>query len=224
MRWPHLFLRLALALSLQPALGLLSSKGCLSRSAQRQQPSHPLVHRCSSSSGLPARPTRRLPPALAAQQLPQHRRHQHHLCISTQSTPAAAAARPGCFSSGDVSQRSARQRTAWSTTALALAAGRGVPGEAGDGAEEGAGKDGWRQRMVRTIMSVFLRMREVVAAVGARLGLGGSSKVRGSGGRCAWCNSANAGLAWLLCTYTGLVRTQAWYQRLYIAVFLHIRS
>lgn len=184
MRWPHLFLRVALALFLQPALGLLSPKACLSRSAQRQQSSHPLAHRCSSS-GLPARPTRRLPPALAAQ-LPQHRRHQHNTCISIQSTPGAAAVRPGGFSSGDVSQRSARQRTAWSTTALALAAGRGVPGEAGDGAEGGAGKDGWRQRMVRTIVSVFLRMRAVAAAVGARLGLGGSSKVRGSGRRCAW--------------------------------------
>lgn len=65
-----------------------------------------------------------------------------------------------------------------------------MPGEAGDGAEGGAGKDGWRQRMVRTIVSVFLRMRAVAAAVGARLGLGGSSKgasnqslFRGAGGK-----------------------------------------
>lgn len=184
MQWPQLFLCLALALSLQPALALLSPKGCLSRSSQRQQPSHRLARHCrsSSSGSLRARPTRRIPLALAAQQQPQHRRHQHHPCTLAQSTTAAAAASLGSFSCSDVSQRrrSARQRAAWSSTALALAAGRGVPGEAGDGAEGGQGKDGWRQRMVRTIVSVFLRMRAVVAAVGARLRLGGSSKVGGT--------------------------------------------
>lgn len=192
MRWPQLFFRLVLALSLQLAHGLLSPKACLPCCPQRQQLSHPLGPRCSSA-GLPARPTRRLPPALAAQQQPQHRRQQHHPCLSTKPISAAVEAPPHSFSRGDVSQRSARPRAAWSSTALALAAGRGVPGEAGDGAERGAGKDGWRQRMVRTIVSVFLRMRAVVAAVGSRLGLGGSSKVRDRKGRVG-CNTDDDGL------------------------------
>lgn len=177
MGWSQLFHCLALALSLQPALGLLSPKACLSRSAQRQ-PSNTLTRRCSSA--LRARPTRRLPPALTARQQPQHRSHQHHRCPLAQSVSTAGSL--GSLSSGDVDafQRSARRRggSAWSTTALSLAAGNGVPGEGVDGTEGGAGKDGWRQRMVRTIVSVFLRMRGVVAALGARLGLGGSSKVR----------------------------------------------
>lgn len=70
-----------------------------------------------------------------------------------------------------------RRRRADSNTALELGASSdGVGEEGGSGADNDKG-GGWRQRMVRTIVSVVLRIRAVAAGLGAMLGLGRWTKV-----------------------------------------------
>lgn len=64
-----------------------------------------------------------------------------------------------------------RDTTGTSATALRLGVGNGNDLRPGD-------KDGWRQRMVRTIVTTFLRIRAMLAVVIARLGLGPTAQVR----------------------------------------------
>lgn len=73
-----------------------------------------------------------------------------------------------------------RRRLAGSNTALELAASRGSNGVGEEGGSGGADSDkggGWRQRMVRTIVFVVMRIRAVAAGLGAMLGLGRWTKV-----------------------------------------------
>lgn len=61
-----------------------------------------------------------------------------------------------------------------SSTALSLGSGNQVEGDRDD---DGGHKDGWRQRMVRSVVTVFLRIRAVFMALASRLGLGEPGKV-----------------------------------------------
>ena len=63
------------------------------------------------------------------------------------------------------------------TTRLRLEAGAGSGGD-DVGRDD---KDGWRQRMVRTVVTAFLRFRSILAAVVAKLGLGRAGQVRSGG-------------------------------------------
>lgn len=64
-----------------------------------------------------------------------------------------------------------RDTTGTSATALRLGVGDGNDLSPGD-------KDGWRQRMVRTIVTAYLRIRAILAVLVARLGLGRTAQVR----------------------------------------------
>lgn len=167
--WPNLCLRLALALFLQSAFGFLLPGACPKPVAQPYD-------RCwAASSGIRAHVhARRPPPLLLSLGFPVRRTQCSRLSSLLASAAATAAA--NSFLRGDVAQR--RARSASTTTTLALGSDNGLQDDGSDVAGGGEGKDGWRQRMVRTIVTVFLRMRAVVAALGSRLGLGRSSKVR----------------------------------------------
>ncbi|CAN0276861.1 unnamed protein product [Ascophyllum nodosum] len=60
------------------------------------------------------------------------------------------------------------------TTRLRLEAGAGSGGD-DVGRDD---KDGWRQRMVRTVVTAFLRFRSILAAVVAKLGLGRAGQAK----------------------------------------------
>lgn len=182
MQWPELCLRLVLALSLQSAAGFLSPLPFLPR--QNPVAGTPAGHSPAGSSSTAAAfarrsstaaPTaRRLPLQLLRSpgpQLPRPRCSRHPCGLSAAAPPAALGGR-------GVRRERSRTATSSSNTALAARTGDGGlqrdSGGGGEGAEKGGG---WRQRVVRTVVSVFLRIRAVVAALGSRLGLGRWSKV-----------------------------------------------
>ncbi|CAM9626075.1 unnamed protein product [Scytosiphon promiscuus] len=192
MQWTELCLRLVLVLSVPSALGFVSPHHVLIRSQQQnnqaaasspsavrqQQPSsrrllrprcsgaQPPRQRCSYTGGLS-------PPALGA------------LSFSAAALPSTNPLAAGAGSGHE------QRASSYSNTALALAAGRGVQGDGGDSADGGK-EGGWRQRMVRTIVSVFLRIRAVAAGVGSRVGLGRWIKVRAEQKMdvVSWCHAA----------------------------------
>jgi len=179
MKWAELCLRLLLALSLQSAVGYLSPPQFISRPDPISSRSSSIGCRRSSSSSSAAVSCRR-------SVTPASRRLRVSLRSSgPQSSYRQRCPRPRSLSAAAPSQAAAgkargqQPRAAWSNTALAAGAGRGsVKGEGDEGADKGGG---WRQRVVRTVVSVFLRIRALVAAVGSRLGLSRSTKVREQG-------------------------------------------
>ncbi|CAM9171057.1 unnamed protein product [Ectocarpus sp. 12 AP-2014] len=172
MQWPELCVSVVLALSLSPAAGFLTSNPFLS---QPQQPTH-----SSAAAAAVAAHSRRPAPRLLLSRPPsavllRPRRSRIH-SLSADSA-AGSPTRAAGFSSvqslvGVVGQR---RMLARSNTVLELAASRGSNGLGEEGGSGGADSDkggGWRQRMVRTIVSVVLRIRAVAAGLGAMLGLG----------------------------------------------------
>lgn len=173
MQWPELCLRLMLALSLQSAAGFLPPRPFLSR------PNPPVAATSSAAEYGPRTAVLRRTSATARRLLllpypgsPLPRPRCSRLC-----GPLSAAAVPSATLWGG-GVREERSRASSSNTALAArTGGQGLQrdgGEGGEGAEKGGG---WRQRVVRTVVSIFLRIRTLVAALGARFGLGRWSKV-----------------------------------------------
>lgn len=170
MKWPELCLRLVLALSLQSAAGFLSPRPFLARpnpvAATSTSGSSAVLSRRMSTGPTTAR--RLLLLRSPGSQLPRPRCSR--LCGLSAAAPSTASR-----GRGDVRER--RRRTASSNTALEARTGDGGlqrERDGGEGAEKGGG---WRQRVVRTVVSGFLRIRAVVAALGSRLGRGRWSKV-----------------------------------------------
>lgn len=172
MQWPELCLRLVLALSLQSAAGFLSPLPFLPR--QNPVTGTSAGHRPAGSGAVFERRTSTAPTArrLLFLRSPGSQLTRPRCSRPCGLSAAAPSAALGGRGGGEQS------RTAPSNTALAARAGDGGlqrEGDGGEGAEKGGG---WRQRVVRTVVSVFLRIRAVVAALGSRLGLGRWSKVK----------------------------------------------
>lgn len=177
MQWPELCLRVMLALSLPSALGYLTPHHVFSQ-PQRQNhraaaASSPTAARQHSTSRRLLRP--RCSGAPSTRQRCSHTSSLSEPPTGALSFPVAALSSTNPLVVGGGNSRG-RRAALYSNTALAMAAGRGVQGEGGDGVDGGK-EGGWRQRMVRTIVSVFLRIRAVAAGLGSRVGLGRWSKV-----------------------------------------------
>ncbi|CAM9746709.1 unnamed protein product [Pylaiella littoralis] len=181
----QLCLGLVLAFSLQPAVGLLSPHPFLSRPSlpAAASSSSVVVPRSSSSSSRGVQP-HRLPLLGAASPRPRCPRP----CCRLPATAAAASmtnTAAGFYPTrqplvdGNVIRQHFYHRTRVASN-TALAAGRPSSGGVrGGGQDEKDGGGGWRQRVVRSVVSVFLKFRAMVAALGARLGLNRRSKSKG---------------------------------------------
>lgn len=180
MQWPEVCLRLVLALSLRSAAGFLSPRPFLPRpspvaatpSAGHDFGRNRAVLLPSTSTAAPT--ALRLLLLRSPGSQPPRPRCSRPCGLSAAATVAAAA-------SAALGGRGFREQstTAPSNTALAAGTGDGGLQREGDGGEGAQKGGGWRQRVVRTVVSVFLRIRAVVAALGARLGLGRWNTVSG---------------------------------------------
>ncbi|CAM9702520.1 unnamed protein product, partial [Ectocarpus fasciculatus] len=179
MQWPELCVSLVLALSLSPAAGFVTSNPFLS---WPQQPAHsspaaPAAAPAAAHSG-PASILRRPAPRLLLCRPPSTVLLRPR-CSRIYSLSADSAARSPTRAAGFCSVQQSldggvgqRRRLGGSNTALELAASsNGVGEEGGSGADSDKG-GGWRQRMVRTIVFVVMRIRAMAAGLGAMLGLG----------------------------------------------------
>lgn len=170
--WSQLYCLLVLALSFQSARAFLAPP-------LLPHQNHLSLRQARCHGGvLCIRPgaARRLP-----SRLPAGAQHSRRRASTPRSFPEeASAATVGGLLRGDSVHRCGRRGA---STALALGANEGMRGEGAEerspvGGGDGGGKGGWRQRIVRTIMTVFLTVRAMVALTASRLGLGRPGAVR----------------------------------------------
>lgn len=177
--WLDVYSRLAFVFYLQSAVGFLTPSVCRYRHCATQQCKQGPLASTGSSSCTARRPlTTRLSAGLS---------HDRSYRSTHGFNPLIAVRRPlsNFLPGDDRERRDARPSADSQSSRTALGVGTPGRGAQGEGADDGSaagngsgGKDGWRQRMVRTILSVFLRIKAVFAAVGAKLGLRRSSEVR----------------------------------------------
>lgn len=186
--WCKVFPRLVCVFFfLESSSGFVLSWRCPSRFAQTSQPLTARSCVCSppkAASRLPQlllSPTGIVEPALRCPSS-----SSMHL-----SSRAASALAARAFSIGGIAQKSTtvveaargRSRTALSGSNGGSFSDNSDEVTEGEGDVDAGGKDGWRQRMVRTILTAFLRIRATVNALKSRLGLDRFGKVRsGNGG------------------------------------------
>lgn len=167
-----------LVLSFHSALGFLSPGPCHTPHLAH---THDIATRSSSRSSSSSSTCRLALVSPAPLQQPRQR-FQRTACrlsrtVAAASLPGARAAAGGgggSLLSGDVGAQKRMGPTAGSSTALSLGSGNQVEG---DGRGDEGDKGGWRQRMVQTVVTVFLRMKAVFMALASRLGFGLPGKV-----------------------------------------------
>lgn len=177
-RWIKAAVLVVFVLSFHSALGFLSPGPC-------RTPLLAYTHDVASSSAFRSNNACRL--ALVSPAPLQPRQHRQRTSCRLSSTVVsrspflAAATAGGSFLRGHVGAPKWTGPTAGSRTALSLGSGNQVGGDRGG---DGGQKDGWRQRMVRSVVTVFLRIRAVFTALASRLGFGEPGKVSARIVRC----------------------------------------